>query len=98
MSATPAVTSGRPTGTESVSSLQTLSRDYTNLAGQTVRSDEYFDLSGLTYSTATYIGTVGTNYYTTQFAFDSRGRPNRTITPTATIYRTVYDTPSRVAR
>jgi YD repeat-containing protein len=97
MSATPAVTSGRPTGAESVSGLQTLSRDYTNIAGQTVRRDDYFDLSGVTYSTDAYIGTAGTNFYSTQFAYDSRGRPNRTITPTGTIYRTVYDTPSRVA-
>ena len=44
MTAVPAQVGGKPTGGESTSNLQTLSRDYTNLAGQVVASDAYFDL------------------------------------------------------
>ena len=45
----------------------------------------------MTYSTSTYIGTQNTNFYTTQFDFDSRGRKYRTLAPTGTYYKTVYD-------
>ena len=44
MSATPHVTGGVPDGTEAVSGVQTLSRTYTNAAGQVVRTDDYFNL------------------------------------------------------
>ena len=47
--------SGVPTGAEDITTsnahIQSLSRDYTNDAGQVVRSDRYFNLSGVTYST-----------------------------------------------
>src|SRR5436309_13863562 len=91
MTATPTVSSGRPTGTESISSLQTLSRSYTNDTGQTVRSDAYFNLSGVSYSTSAYIGTQNTNYYTTEYGYDDRGQLDRTQLPTGTIERTVRD-------
>jgi RHS repeat-associated protein len=68
-----------------------LSRTYTNSAGQDVRTDDYFNLSGVTWSTSQYIGTQNTNFYTTQFDFDSRGRKYRTLTPTGTYYKTLYD-------
>jgi YD repeat-containing protein len=87
---------GNPTGQESIGNLQTLSRTYTNIAGQSVRTDDYFNLAGLTYSTTLYIGTVNTNYYTTLTDYDSRGRLNRTQTPTGTIDKTVYDGLGRV--
>jgi hypothetical protein len=90
MSATPHVTGGVPDGTEAISNLQTLSRSYTNSAGQVVSKDDYFNLSGVTYSTAAHIGTLNTNYYETSYAFDSRGRQNSTTTPTGTIYVTNY--------
>jgi hypothetical protein len=96
MSATPHVTSSRPDGTESIASIQTLSRSYTSNANQVVRTDAYFNLSGVTYSTSKYIGTQNTNYYTTNYGYDDRGRPDRTQTPTGTIYRTVYDGLNRV--
>jgi YD repeat-containing protein len=96
MSATPHLTSGRPDGTENIASLQTLARSYSNNAGQVVRSDAYFNLSGVTYSTAQYIGTQNTNFYTTQYAYDSRGRENRVQLPTGTIERAVYDGLGRV--
>jgi len=92
MTATPAVDAGgRPTGAEAISSLQTLSRSYTNNSGQVTHSDEYFNLSGVTYSTAANLGTENTNYYRTRFAYDDRGLQERVQLPTGTIERTVYD-------
>lgn len=91
MSAVPHLTNGVPDGTEAISDVQTLERDYTNAAGQEVRMDQYVNLSGVTYSTAPYIGVQDTNYYTTQYAYDSRGRLDRTVAPTGTITREVYD-------
>src|SRR5262249_36639043 len=62
MAATPDVDmDGRPTGTEDIADIQTLSRDYTSAGGQVFRHDAYFDLTGLTYSTDLYIGTQNTN-------------------------------------
>ena len=95
MSAAPHLTNGAPDGTEAVSGLQTLTRAYTNAAGQTVTVDSYFNLSGLTYTTAV-MGTAGVNFYQTQYAYDSRGRQNRVVSPTGTITRTVYDGLGRV--
>jgi RHS repeat-associated protein len=97
MSAAPSVTEGRPTGTESISSLQSLSRSYRNEASQTTHSDAYFNLSGLTYSTSTSLGTSGTHFYRTEYAYDTRGRPSRTKSAEGTIYRTVFDTLSRAS-
>ena len=91
MSATPSVSSGRPTGSESVGSLQSLSRSYRNAAGQTTHTDAYFNLSGLTYSTSTSLGTEGTHFYRTEYTYDKQGRPNRTLSAENTIYRTVSD-------
>jgi hypothetical protein len=60
MSATPTVSSGRPTGAESVSGVQSLRREVLNEAGQVVFSDEYFDLTGTSYSaTSVTLGTSG---------------------------------------
>ena len=53
MTATPHLTGGVPDGTEAISGVQTLSRSYTNSAGQVVETDDYFNLSGVTYSTST---------------------------------------------
>jgi RHS repeat-associated protein len=98
MSAAPAVDgNGRPTGTEAISSLQTLSRSYTSSAGQVTHADGYFNLSGLTYSTSTTLGTENTHFYRTRYAFDSRGRLARMQTPTGTIYRFVYDAMDRLS-
>jgi hypothetical protein len=96
MSATPHLTSGAPDGTEAISNIQSLSRSYTNSAGQMVRSDAYFNLSGATYSTSKYIGTVNVNYYTTVYAYDDRGRQDKVQLPTGTINRSVFDGLSRV--
>jgi RHS repeat-associated protein len=96
MSAAPHLTGGVPDGTEPIGGLQTLSRSYTNTAGQVVRTDAYFNLSSVTYSTALYLGTQNVNYYTTVFGYDHRGRQERVVAPTGTINRTVYDGLSRV--
>jgi len=91
MSAPPHLTGGVPDGTEAISDIQTLERDYTNAAGQLVRMDQYFNLNGVSYSTASYIGTQNVNYYTTQYSYDDRGRLDRTVAPTGTITREIYD-------
>ena len=96
MSAAPHLTSGRPDGTESISGLQTLSRTYTNAAGQVIYQDQYFNLSGLTYSTSTSLGTENTNFYRTRYGYDDRGQRDRVQLPTGTITRTVYDGQGRV--
>jgi uncharacterized delta-60 repeat protein/RHS repeat-associated protein len=97
MSATPNYDGGTnaPTGTESIGSLQSLARSYANDLTQVTREDDYFNLSGVSYSTSNYLGTVNTNYYTTTYGYDSQGRKNRVVAPTATISRTVYDTLGR---
>src|SRR5262249_6432745 len=99
MTATPTVDgSGRPTGQESIASLQTLSRRYTNSAGHVISDDAYFNLSGLTYSTSASLGTENTNFYRTRYDYiNPRGWLNRVQTPTGTITRTVYDSLGRVS-
>jgi RHS repeat-associated protein len=96
MSATPAFSSNVPTGTESISSVQSLSRNYISAGGQITRTDVYFNLSGVTYSTSLYIGTANTNYYSTLFYYNHRGLLEKTVAPTGTITRTVYDGLGRV--
>jgi RHS repeat-associated protein len=97
MTATPHLTGGVPDGTETISNLQTLSRDYTNSAGQFTTFDVYFNLAGLTYSTAANLGTQDVNFYRTNVGYDELGRKNRVQLDTGTINRTVYDGESRVA-
>jgi RHS repeat-associated protein len=81
---------GTPNGTEAISGLQSLTRDYTNDAGQVIAEDSYFNLGGLAY-TAGVMGTLNVNYYQTQYGYDNRGRLVRTQTANGTIYRTVYN-------
>jgi YD repeat-containing protein len=66
MSATPTVANGRPTGTEAISGLQTLSRTYFNAGGQITHEDVYFNLAGLSYTTSTNLGTANTHFYRTE--------------------------------
>jgi RHS repeat-associated protein len=95
MSATPTVSGGVPTGTEAISNVQSLSRSYTNDAGQVVYSDNYFNLGGQAYSMAANIGTEGVNFYRTRFQYDDKGNLTRTVSPQGTISRTVYDGQNR---
>ena len=71
--------------------MQSLSRSYTNAAGQVTHSDSYFDLSGLTYTTSTSSRHEQRNFYRTEYAYDSTGQLNKTTTPLGTISRTVHD-------
>jgi RHS repeat-associated protein len=96
MSATPHVTNGVPDGSEAISDIHTLTRDYYNAAGQLVETDDYFNLNGVTYSPSPHLGTEGVNYYATQYGYDDRGRQDRVQDPTGTITRTVYDGLGRV--
>ncbi|HLJ96611.1 MAG TPA: IPT/TIG domain-containing protein, partial [Gemmataceae bacterium] len=96
MSAPPHLTNGRPDGTEPISGVVTLSRSFTSPGGQLIETDQYFSLAGVTYRTAPYLGIAGTNYYPTLLAYDQRGRLDRTISPTGTITRTLYDALGRV--
>ena len=90
MSATPSLTSGVPNGSESISGILSLTRDYTNAAGQVTAEDDYFNLSGSTYGTGA-LGTESVNYYLNQYSYDAHGLLDRTETSTGTISRTVYD-------
>lgn len=96
MSAEPDVDDGRPTGTESISNIQSLTRSYLNNAAQTIGLSEYFNLSGLTYTTSATLGTQSTtgtdgNYLLTSYSYDHRGRLAKTVSPAGTINRTVFD-------
>jgi len=96
MSATPSLTSSKPNGTETIGSIQSLSRQVLNEAGQVVYSDRYFDLTGVTYSQSSVtLGSSGTNYDRTEFSYDKLGMLNRALTPTGTIYRTYRDGQAR---
>ena len=88
----PAVDGGVPTGSEPITSLESLNRVQYNLAWQAVAADNYFDLGGLSYSTAaTQLGTEEVNFYRTSFGYDTRGRKNRVVDASGTINRTVFD-------
>ena len=99
LSATPAVSAGRPIGTEAITAadIESLSRTYANDAGQTTHSDAYFLVAGLTYATTGALGVEGTNFYRTRYEYDDRGRLDKTTTPSGTIYRTVFDGQGRAA-
>ncbi len=90
-------TSGAPNGSESVSNVQTLSRQYLDNSGRAVNADVYFNFSGLTYSTSTSLGTQNTNFYRTTYGYDSTGRSARLINAVGTITDTVYDSLGRVS-
>jgi RHS repeat-associated protein len=98
---------GEPDGTEtfSTSDITSLTRSFSNDAGQAIYSDQYFDMTGATYSQTvanssgvpTDFGTAGTNFYRTSTGYDINGRQNRSVSPTGTITRTVYDALGRTA-
>jgi RHS repeat-associated protein len=91
MSAVPTVVAGKPTGTEAVSNIQSLSRVYRNAAGQTIHRDDYFNLTGITYSTASNLGTENVNFYRTRYSYNDQGLVERVQAPTGTITWTIYD-------
>jgi Putative Ig domain len=97
MTATPATagSSGAlyPTGAESISGVVSLSRELLNNAGQETEEDDYYYLSGgWSYSnTSQTLGSSSTNYYSTTYAYNADGYLDKTVTPSGTIYRTVYN-------
>jgi YD repeat-containing protein len=96
MTATPHLTGGAPDGSEAISGVQTLARQYISAGGQDTADDAYFNLSSVTYSTSPHIGTLNTNYYETSYGYDSRGRLSTTTLPTNTVETTNYDGLDRV--
>ncbi len=108
MTATPSVSSGVPTGTESIGSIQTLSRTMLDQSNRPAAMDRFFKLSSLTYSTTAglnfstgviaELGTLNTNYYRTTYGYDGMGRRNRVVNAVGDIARTVYDGLGRVTQ
>jgi YD repeat-containing protein len=92
-SAVPAVDAqGRPTGTEPITNLQSLTRSLMNAAGQVIAVDRYTNLDGLTYSTATAtLGLQGENYLRTLYAYNNQGQVDRIQNPAGTITISTYD-------
>lgn len=87
-----------PTGTESISNIQSLVREVRNTAQQVVSIDRYFTLTGTTYTnTSAQFGSSTTNYHSTTYGYDAYGRLDRTTLSTGTIYQTVYDLLGRVS-
>ena len=96
-SAVPTVDAGgRPTGTEAISNLQSLTRSLLNAAGQVIAVDRYTDLAGLAYSTAVTLGVAGTNYLRTLYAYNNQGQVDRVQNPAGTITHSIYDGLSRL--
>ncbi len=99
-SATPGVNAdGSPSGQETLAAgnIQSLSRTLRNNQGQDIETDDYFSLSGVTYSQA--LARLGAssntdasgNYFATAYAYDANNHVTRTVSPTGTITRTLYD-------
>lgn len=85
-----------PTGAETISHLESLSRSIVNDAGQVIYSDVYV-ASGLTYSTDQTIGISGVHYSRTEYGYDWRGRQARVKSPNGTWTHTVFDNLGRVS-
>ncbi|MFL5330324.1 MAG: RHS repeat-associated core domain-containing protein [Gemmataceae bacterium] len=88
-----------PLGTDSISSVQSLSRTILNHAGQAIEQDAYFKLSDVTYGAATVTLTgpsSAVRHYATKTDYADRGGVKRTETPTGTITRYVRDALNRV--
>ena len=83
---------GRPTATEPITHMQSLTRSLMNASGQVIAVDRYTNLSGLAYSTATAtLGAEGTNYLRTRYAYNNQGQVDRIQNPAGTITISMYD-------
>jgi len=109
MTSTPAVSGSIPTGTESISNVQTLTRTLHDLNGRIAAVDRFFYIpnmpsdfystaGGINYATNGYdeIGAVNVNYYRTQYGYDQMGRRSRVVDAVGDITRTTYDGMGRV--
>ncbi len=92
MSAAPSV----PPGTEAISNLWSMRRDFVDTQGRASQSDSYHNLTGLTYTQSTSFGTLGANFYREIYGYDVKSRRDRHVSWDGTIRRTVYDTRDRV--
>jgi YD repeat-containing protein len=92
-SAAPAVDAqGRPTGTEAITNLQSLSRSLVNAAGQVIAVGRYTNLSGLAYAAkSATLGLEGVNFLRTRYAYNNQGQVDRTQNPAGTITISTYD-------
>jgi RHS repeat-associated protein len=92
-SAVPTVNAqGRPTGTEPITNLQSLTRSLVNAAGQVIAVDRYMNFAGLTYSTTTAtLGLEGVNFLRTLYAYNNQGQVERVQNPAGTITISTYD-------
>lgn len=91
----PAFTAAVPDGTETIGTIQSLSRSILNSAGQIIESREYFDFTGLSYSTVRDLGAEGTNYLSTRYVYDTRGRSAVMTDAAGVDSHTFYDGLSR---
>jgi|688.fasta_scaffold28483_3 RHS repeat-associated protein len=91
MSAAPAIAAGKPTGTEAVSNIESLSRTYRNAASQITHRDDYFNLDGLTYSVDGNLGTEGVHFYRSRYQYNHQGLLEREQAPNGTIHWRIYD-------
>jgi YD repeat-containing protein len=98
-------TSSSPDGSETftAANIRGLSRDFYNVSGQLVESDQFFSIKDLTYSMASaHIGGTSSNdsstgnYCATFYGYDDMGNQSRVVDPTGTITRTVYDSVGQV--
>ena len=91
--------SGIPTGSESLSSsdatIQSLTREWKNISGQTLSIRDYHSLAGATYNPGSAdfetVGTAGTNFYETIQGFNSQGLFYKTKTPSGTWKYMTFD-------
>jgi RHS repeat-associated protein len=82
--------SGRPTGTEAITNIESLSRSIMNSAGQMIASDRYFDIPAYS-TTAAELGVPGTNFLRTTYAYNNQGQVDRMVNPAGTITLMRYD-------
>jgi RHS repeat-associated protein len=87
---------GRPSGTEAITNLQSLTRSIVNSAGQLIAVDRYTNLASLAYTTNSTLGAEGTNYLRTRYAYDNHAQVDRVQSPAGTITHSIYDGFSRL--
>jgi RHS repeat-associated protein len=98
---TPTLSGGKPTGQETITTvnLQTLVRTYFDTSDRPSNADIYYDLASgsFSYSQNSNVGTLNTNFYRRIFGYDNNGNQNRVVDGTGTVNRTVFDSRNRVA-
>ncbi|MFL5330238.1 MAG: RHS repeat-associated core domain-containing protein [Gemmataceae bacterium] len=90
--------SGHPKASEAITSMESLTRNHVNVAGQMVRTDAYFEVDDVTYGTSPILnGPSSENrHYSSYTDYDDRGWLKRTETPNGTITRYIHDALGRL--